>query len=352
MLAEPSPAPPLPPTAGAGRGGRAREAFFDNAKLLALVLVVCGHFWEPLARQPGHRAVHAAYLLVYAFHMPVFVFVSGWFSRSFTARPGQVDRLIGGVLAPYLLWTTLLGGFTVWLDGRPFRLDLLTPAWVTWFLLSLFLWRLSAPLWRQLRAPVTVAVAIALLAGALPLTPQLSIGRTLQFLPFFVAGLTLDRDRVLALRGHRALRIAAVPLFALAAVAAYWAVPRLDAAWLYRSTSAAGLHSGYLHWAALSLALGIAGAVLGTAFLALMPARHAWFTTLGAAGPSAFLVHPFLQLILVHRGAYDGAFLASPAGQLALTAGAAALTLLLSTPPVTRLLRPLLAPRLGLLLRR
>ncbi|MFI9782144.1 hypothetical protein ACIHEI_01345 [Kitasatospora sp. NPDC051984] len=41
-----------------------------------------------------------------------------------------------------------------------------------------------------------------------------------------------------------------------------------------------------------------------------------------------------------------------PPGQLALTAGAAALALLLSTPLVARLLRPLLAPRLGLLLRR
>ncbi|MFD7639902.1 acyltransferase family protein [Kitasatospora sp. NPDC059795] len=351
MLAEPSSVPSPPPAADGRRTDGGREAFFDNAKLLALVLVVCGHFWEPLARQSGHRAVHAAYLLVYAFHMPVFVFVSGWFSRSFTGRPQQLNRLIGGVLVPYLLWTTLLGGYTARLDGRPFALDLLTPAWVTWFLLSLFLWRLSAPLWRQLRAPVTVAVAVSLLAGALPLTPQLSIGRTLQFLPFFVAGLTLDRDRVLALRGNRTLRAVAVPLFALAAVAAYWAAPRLDAVWLYRSASAAGLHSGYLRWAALSLAVNLAGALLGTAFLALTPTRRGWFTALGAAGMSAFLLHPFVQLALVHRGAYTGAFLTSAAGQLALTAGAAALALLLSAPPVARLLRPLLAPRLGWLLR-
>ncbi|WP_282202357.1 acyltransferase family protein [Kitasatospora fiedleri] len=348
VLADPPLARPGPDGPAAPRG---REPFFDHVKLLATVLVVCGHFWEPLARVPGHRVLHAAYLLVYAFHMPVFVFVSGWFSRSFTARPDQLGRLLSGVLAPYLVWTTLLGAYTAWLDGGRFALDLLTPVWVTWFLLSLFLWRLSAPLWHRLRAPLTTAVAVSLLAGALPLTPQLSIGRTLQLLPFFVAGLTLDRDRVLALRGNRRLRAAAPPVFAAAALLAYWLVPRLDAAWFYRSMSAAGLHAGLPRWLALSLAVNLAGAVLGVLFLALVPVRAGWYSGLGAASTAAFLVHPFVQLALVRAGGYRGGFLTSAAGQAALTLAAAALALLLCTPPVTRLLRPLLTPRLRLLLR-
>ncbi|WP_158715060.1 acyltransferase family protein [Kitasatospora phosalacinea] len=351
VLTEPPTARPR--TGRTGRTGGAREPFFDHAKLLAMVLVVCGHFWEPLARAPGHRVLHAGYLLVYAFHMPVFVFVSGWFSRSFTARPDQLDRLLSGVLAPYLLWTTLLGAYTAWLDGGRFALDPLTPVWVTWFLLSLFLWRLSAPLWHRLRAPLATAVAVSLLAGALPLTPQLAIGRTLQLLPFFVAGLVLDRRRVLALRGHRWLRAAAAPVFGAAALAAYWLVPRLDAAWFYRSASAAGLHAGYPRWLLVSLGINLAGALLGAVFLALVPvrARSERWAALGAAGTAALLVHPFLQEALVHGGWYEGGFLPSAAGQLTLTAAAAGLTLLLCSRPVAGPLRPLLAPRLRLLLR-
>ncbi|QKW21247.1 acyltransferase family protein [Kitasatospora sp. NA04385] len=354
MLAEPPVTRPQTEDAAGGAGGGGREPFFDHVKLLAMVLVVCGHFWEPLVRAPGHRVLHAGYLLVYAFHMPVFVFVSGWFSRSFAARPDQLGRLLGGVLAPYLLWTTLLGAYTAWLDGGTFALDLLTPVWVTWFLLSLFLWRLSAPLWHRLRAPLTTAAAVSLLAGALPLTPQLSIGRTLQLLPFFVAGLTLDRRRVLALRGDRRLRAAAPAVFGAAALAAYWLVPRLDAAWFYRSSSAAGLHAGYPRWLLVSLGINLAGALLGAVFLALVPVRadrSGRWAALGAASMAAFLVHPFLQEALVHAGWYGRGFLPTAAGQAVLTAGAAALALLLCTRPVARPLRPLLAPRLRLLLR-
>ena len=47
--------------------GKQRDAFFDNAKYLAIVLVATGHAWEPL--RDGSRAVSALYLLVYAFHM-------------------------------------------------------------------------------------------------------------------------------------------------------------------------------------------------------------------------------------------------------------------------------------------
>ncbi|MFC8716778.1 acyltransferase family protein [Kitasatospora sp. NPDC057198] len=345
--------PPAARTRAAPAPG-ARDGFFDRAKLLATVLVVCGHFWEPLVRAPGHRVLHACYLLVYAFHMPVFVFVSGWFSRSFTGRPDQLSRLLGGVLAPYLLWTTLLGAYAARLDGGGFAPDPLTPVWVTWFLLSLFLWRLSAPLWHRLRAPLSTAVAVSLLAGALPLTPQLSIGRTLQLLPFFVAGLTLERRRVLAPRGDRRLRAAALPVFGAAGAAAYWLVPRLDAAWFYRSAGAAGLHAGYPRWLLVSLGINLAGAVLGVLFLALVPVRadrSGRWAALGAAGTAAFLVHPFAQLALVHGGWYRRGFLPSAAGQLVLTAAAAGLALLLCTRPVARLLRPLLAPRLRLLLR-
>src|SRR6476469_186875 len=75
-----------------------RDPFFDNAKFLLIVLVVIGHNWYPLIGQS--RAVKAAYMVVYAFHMPAFVLLSGYFSRHFEATPVQVRKLIRGVLLP------------------------------------------------------------------------------------------------------------------------------------------------------------------------------------------------------------------------------------------------------------
>jgi fucose 4-O-acetylase-like acetyltransferase len=237
-----------------------RDSFFDNAKILTLVLVVSGHFWEPLVQEPGHRFIHAAYLLVYTFHMPVFVFISGYFSRSFSAQPRQLRRLLTGVLIPYLVWSTLLDLFTNWALHSHTPVNPLVPTWITWFLLSLFLWRLTAPLWKIIKAPIAIAMAISVAAGAFPVTAELSIARTLQFLPFFVAGMTLGPEHVARIKDSRALSVAALPVFAVAAAVCYWAVPHAPISWFYRTGSTAGLHVGFARWAVESLAINLGGA--------------------------------------------------------------------------------------------
>ncbi|MER5424456.1 hypothetical protein [Streptosporangium roseum] len=47
-----------------------RDPYFDNAKFLAITLVVSGHLVEDLRDVP---VAHAAYFYVYLFHMPLFI---------------------------------------------------------------------------------------------------------------------------------------------------------------------------------------------------------------------------------------------------------------------------------------
>ncbi|MZD05179.1 hypothetical protein GTW43_08790, partial [Streptomyces sp. SID5785] len=75
---EPRPAPPASaqpaPAAAAAAAPKQRDAFFDNAKYLAIVFVAMGHAWEPLT--DGSRAAEALYMIVYTFHMPAFIVIS------------------------------------------------------------------------------------------------------------------------------------------------------------------------------------------------------------------------------------------------------------------------------------
>ena len=93
-------APAPAASAPAGPKPKQRDAFFDNAKYLAIVLVAMGHSWEPLT--DGSRAAEALYMIVYTFHMPAFIIISGYFSRSFDMRPDRLRRLITGVAVPYV----------------------------------------------------------------------------------------------------------------------------------------------------------------------------------------------------------------------------------------------------------
>lgn len=56
-----------------------RNYLFDNLKFLLIVLVVFGHSLEEISLEHNYAIIRA---WIYSFHMPVFVFISGYFSKS------------------------------------------------------------------------------------------------------------------------------------------------------------------------------------------------------------------------------------------------------------------------------
>src|SRR5262249_34669652 len=140
---------------------RHRDAFFDNAKFLAIVLVVVGHSIGKLRDQP---LVHAAYLFIYLFHMPVFIVVAGYLSRGFTLSGGRARKLVTSLAVPYVIFEVAYTTYH-WPLRVPDELSLLDPSYLVWFLLSLFVWRLTTPIWQQFRWPLAVAVLISLASG-------------------------------------------------------------------------------------------------------------------------------------------------------------------------------------------
>jgi fucose 4-O-acetylase-like acetyltransferase len=328
-----------------------RDPFFDNAKYLAIVLVACGHAWVPFRTES--RTALALYDLVYAVHMPVFVFVSGYFSRSFDLTARKVDRLITGALAPYLVFEVLYTCFRWWAGGDPDApLSILDPWFLDWFLLALFVWRLTTPLWRRVRHPVTVALAVSVSAAVTPeMGGTLGMQRILQFLPFFVLGLVARPEHLAWLR-NRQVRAAALPVAAGAALCAYWAAPRLNWEWFWRSQAGQELGVTVLTSGAMALALFGCSVLLGGCLLAWVPVRTTWFTTLGTGTLYGYLLHGFLVKGSVYWGWYDPEWVGSPPGMVVVTACACAAVTLLCTPPVRRVFRPLAEPRLHWLLRR
>lgn len=54
-----------------------REALWDNVKFTMIILMVIGHFADPFVAKSD--VCKSIFLFVYAFHMPVFIFISGLF---------------------------------------------------------------------------------------------------------------------------------------------------------------------------------------------------------------------------------------------------------------------------------
>ncbi|MEU6484706.1 acyltransferase family protein [Streptomyces sp. NPDC046887] len=338
-----------PAKAAAGSAGSAkkeRDPFFDNAKYLAIVLVAIAHTWELV--MDGSRTTRAIYMVVYTFHMPAFILISGYFSRSFTGRPDQVKRLLTSVVVPYLVFETAYTLFTAWAKddwGRP--LSLTDPFYLTWFLVALFLWRLSVPLWRSLRHPLAVSMVVAVAASLSPATgSDLDLMRVLQFLPFFVMGL-LMRPEHFALVRRREARIAAVPVLLATLAFAYGIAPDMKLSWFYRATPVE--ETGAAWWTAPVMIVLLTGCalVLTAVFLALVPQRKMWFTALGAGTITGYLLHGFGVKALEYWNVVDRHdWLASPTGRVVLTLAAAAVVTLACTSPVRRALRGVTEPRM------
>ncbi|PJJ58305.1 fucose 4-O-acetylase-like acetyltransferase [Mumia flava] len=342
-----SPAPSAPEQTA--RAARRRDPWLDEARYLVMLLVVTGHALSFLLDASGARG---AYTWIYAFHMPVFVLISGYVSRSWAGSPRQVRTLVTGLLIPYVALNVGLDAFRSWLDGDPFAPNLLDPAWTTWFLIALALWRLSTPLWSTLRAPLAVALAVSVVAGLWQVDDVVAVHRVLGLLPFYVAGLCLRPEHLELLR-HTAVRVAgAVVLVASLG----WVMVGNDAwtmSWLYwRDAYAdAPLEAGPMGGVLTRSGLLVLGFLLSAAVLAVTPRRSGRRSEWGTRTMNAYVLHGFVLLALDAAGVFD---LAAASGALAVPVvlvGSALLGTALMSAPIDRLVGPVISPRLPWLFR-
>ncbi|HWI31999.1 MAG TPA: acyltransferase family protein, partial [Microbacterium sp.] len=91
--------------AGAIARTKRRVPFWDNARFACIVLVVLGHFSQRLTYDSDIAL--GLYLLIYAFHMPAFAIISGYFSKGGAPTRVQMARVVTDILVPYVIFESL-----------------------------------------------------------------------------------------------------------------------------------------------------------------------------------------------------------------------------------------------------
>ncbi|MFF7681347.1 acyltransferase family protein [Microbacterium sp. NPDC007973] len=336
---------------------KTRTAFWDNARFAAIVLVVFGHAIQRLTYDSD--AAEALYLLVYAFHMPLFALIAGYFSSSAEPTRRRMARLFTDLIAPYLIFETLWTITHFLVTGRT-NLDPAQPSWTLWFLLALALFRLVLPYLALLRAPVVWALAISIVAGYLPsIDSTFSLSRFLGLLPFFTLGWWLREHDVVARAGLLAarpvwLRAAAATVLVTAAALAFvfvdtWRDVRLGT-WFFFVDAYADLDAPQWWAGGVRLAIIALALALMAAFLVLIPRRETRWTHLGRYTMYVYLLHTFVLYPFRQSGVLRGL---EPMGLWipVVALASVAIAVALSSRPVRRLTRPLVEPRMPWLFR-
>ncbi len=99
-----------------------RYDWVDYAKGMGIILVVYGHAVRGVFASPIHLSEHFFHIsdtAVYAFHMPLFFFLSGLFAARSLAKGARsfAWSKLKTIAYPYVLWSLIQGGIQIVLSG-------------------------------------------------------------------------------------------------------------------------------------------------------------------------------------------------------------------------------------------
>ena len=186
----------------------------DSLKGFLIILVILGHI-------PGDYNLK---YFIYVFHMPLFVLLSGYFTKT----PSDLKGLwysLKGIAKPLILFQVIYVSLDYVIFERIEIASIITPFWILWYLMSLILWRIFTFLFQK---PIhndpflffLVAIMIALFSGYCPIRNPFSLQRTLNFFPFFLAGLYLRQraDVLSSLAGLGGAKIASIIVIVISVI--------------------------------------------------------------------------------------------------------------------------------------
>ena len=164
-----------------------RNEAIDSIKGALIVLVVLGHCLS-LGDKDSTMFLHN---LIYSFHMPLFVFLSGYFTK-------KNERLVTGIKSLFETFISFHILYMLFTRAIPSSItQVLTPMWIYWYLLSLVFWRLVVNFlpfekWNKV-VVISLSLFFALLVGYVDFVGYpLSLSRTIVFFPFFILGFYLQ----------------------------------------------------------------------------------------------------------------------------------------------------------------
>lgn len=160
---------------------QARNAYWDNAKGILMTLVVLGHY---LYAYSQYKAANAIITIIYLFHMPAFVFISGFLSKSENATSA---KSICKLCLVYIVFNTSMMIYSFIFEDLP--LSLFTPYYSYWYILALIVWRLTVKQLSQIRGITIISIIVAMSVGFWQeVSNVFALARIFCFYPFFILG--------------------------------------------------------------------------------------------------------------------------------------------------------------------
>ena len=276
---------------------KARDYLFDNYKALLIILVIIGHFIQPC--YDNNILLYTVKYVIYAFHMPAFIFISGYFSKKNTSWQKSFQK----VLMPYFSFELIYYFYYNYCLGLNTDLNLAVPKFSLWYLLALFVWKIATPYVRCIPHYFGLSVVAGLAIGFLPAGGKIfSISRIFVFYPYFLAGTLLDREKLTSLRTNlnRMIGISGISTFIMF-VALFADKIGLKLDFFYGKSSYTKMGQDPFEGIVMRLFCYGIGFFFTYAIAILMKEEETIFSKLGIASMSVYLFHGLFFKFLEHK---------------------------------------------------
>lgn len=160
-----------------------RSSYWDNLKGFLILLVVFAHF---LYQFTENTAVSGIVNFIYAFHMPAFAFVSGYFGKS------KHSQSFEGIIKLVFLYFVFNGAAALIYGIEPIT----EPKYSYWYLLAMIVWRLTAQYISKFKEIMLILIGISVFAGFFDGIGNIfAIARIISFYPYYMAGYLLTKEK-------------------------------------------------------------------------------------------------------------------------------------------------------------
>lgn len=305
---------------------KVRDYQFDNLKFILITLVVVGHFIRPLIYD--FPALMALYDVIFVFHMPFFVFVSGYFAKSSIHSDKRIIA-VTKIFGTFLIFQTIYYFFYNYVMLEPERFSLIIPYWTLWYLMAMGIWLIILPYMMKLKHPLIVALVIGMIGGMwCELAGVFALSRVLRLLFFFVLGATFDKtkfeERVKNIPRAIPVLILSVVVFFIVSISDW-----VNCEWFYSMYSFSELGLTNLQGVVIQSLLYLIAVTMMFCLYFVIPKGKTVVSELGARTLYVYLLHGFVVQLFMKNGVFTR--VETPIEQLSIITFAVLLTFVLSS---------------------
>lgn len=276
-----------------------RIAKWDNVRLFLIFCVVLGHIISYVDLKGA--SMDKAYLFIYAFHMPAFVFLSGLFSKR-TIQNRRYDKAFLFLQLYFVIkFSMFFAKKAVGFDGE---VELLSTLEIDWYALAVFLFYLMM-MFLEKYDKWYVIPAVLVFGCMACYDPKLDgwlvLSRAFVFFPFFVLGYYIDADALASLSRKLWCKLLSVGVLLAACWTAATQYKQLE--WIIPLLK--GYAYGVLYkdnlfeWGGLfRLALYAVSLLMTLSLCVLVPSVRGIWSTMGSRTLSVYTLH-FCAIFLV-----------------------------------------------------